>query len=177
MIAGVRDPTSTSSKALESLPHGEGSKVILVKIESISETDAKAAVELLKSKHQITKLDVVIANAGISNYYGKVGVTPLKEFTEHYQVNTLGPVILFQAVLPLLDAASTPKFVIISTEAASLASLEHIPLEHAAYGSSKVAANFVAKKIHVEYPNIIAFPLNPGWLQTDVGSSTSQSNG
>ena len=120
---------------------------------------------------------MVIANAGISNYYGKVGVTPLKEFTEHYQVNTLGPVILFQAVLPLLNAASSPKFVIISTEAASLASLEHIPLEHAAYGSSKVAVNFVAKKIHVEYPNIIAFPLNPGWLQTDVCSSTFQSNG
>jgi len=58
VIGGVRDPNSKTSQALLQLPKGKDSKLIIVKIENTSETDASAAVELLKSKHGITALDV-----------------------------------------------------------------------------------------------------------------------
>jgi norsolorinic acid ketoreductase len=101
LIAGVRDPTNAFSKALLTLPHGKNSKVILVKIDSLSETDALTAVSTPKSEHQVTKLDIVIANAGIANYFGRARVTPIKEMISHYQVNVIGPLLLFQATAEL----------------------------------------------------------------------------
>jgi norsolorinic acid ketoreductase len=91
VIAGLRDPSSASSKALHDLPHGKGSKVILVKIDSASETDALSAIDTVKTDHMVTKLDVVIANAGISNYFGKAAVTPAKQMFDHFRINSVGP--------------------------------------------------------------------------------------
>jgi norsolorinic acid ketoreductase len=101
LIAGVRDPTNAFSKALLTLPHGKNSKVILVKIDSLSETDALTAVSTPKSEHQVTKLDIVIANAGIANYFGRARVTPIKEMIPHYQINVIRPLLLFQATAEL----------------------------------------------------------------------------
>ena len=71
VIAAIRDPNSSSSQALHSLPTGDGSQLILVKLESGSETDAKNAVETLRSNN-ISKLDVVMANAGIGKDFSTV---------------------------------------------------------------------------------------------------------
>ena len=168
VIAGLRDPTSPSSKALNDLPHGKSSKVILVKIDSAVETDALTAIHTLNSEHSISKLDVVIANAGISSYFGKATVTPAEEMLSHFKINTVAPLLLFQATFPLLNAAPMPKFVVITSGAGSISNMGSLPVENTAYGSSKAAANFVTRKIHFENPNLIAFPVQPGWLQTDV---------
>jgi norsolorinic acid ketoreductase len=156
---------------LKDLPNGKGSKVILVKIDSASETDALEAIEILKSEYGITKLDVVIANAGISNYFGKAIVTPAEEMLLHFKINAIAPLLLFQATFPLLSNAATPKFITISSGAGSISNMGNLPVENTAYGSSKAAVNFVTRKIHFENPNLISFPVQPGWLQTDVKRS------
>ncbi|KAN0108851.1 aflatoxin biosynthesis ketoreductase-like protein nor-1 [Hyaloscypha variabilis] len=173
LIAGVRDPTSASSKALLALPRGENSKVILVKIDSLSQTDALAAVKTLKVEHNITKLDIVIANAGIANHWGQARVTPAKEMTDHFEVNVVGPLILFQATAELLDAAPAPKFFAISSAIGSISLQANFPLESSAYGTSKIALNFVLARIHFENPKILAAPVHPGWLQTEMGNDAA----
>ncbi|KAF6784873.1 aflatoxin biosynthesis ketoreductase Nor-1 (short-chain dehydrogenase), partial [Colletotrichum musicola] len=60
IVAGVRDPSSEASQALTTLPKADGSRLILVKIDSAVETDPAAAVAELQAKHGITSLDVVI---------------------------------------------------------------------------------------------------------------------
>ncbi|KAJ9602530.1 hypothetical protein H2200_013073 [Cladophialophora chaetospira] len=147
VIAGLRDPSSPSSQDLDTLPKGEDSRVILVKIDSSSETDARAAVETLKSEHGISKLDIVVANAGISNYRSAP------------------------------DAAPTPKFVVLSSGAGSISGVDMLAVENTAYGASKAAVNFVTRRIHYENPNLIAFPINPGWLQTDLGNHAAKGAG
>lgn len=94
---------------------------------------------------------------------------PAKEMFEHFAINTVGPLLLFQACSPLLNASPNAKFVVMSSGAGSLSEMENVKVENTAYGSSKAAVNFVTRKIHFENPNLIAFPINPGWLQTDVG--------
>lgn len=177
LIAGVRDPTNASSKALLDLPHGQDSRVILVKIDSVSQTDALTAVETLKTEHKITKLDIVIANAGIANYFGPARLTPAAEMNEHYQVNVVGPLLLFQATAELLDASPKPKFFAISSAIGSISLQEHFPLESSAYGASKAALNLLLIRIHFENPKILAAPVHPGWLQTDVSVQISLYNG
>ena len=163
MIASVRNPTHPTSLSLQELPKNPSSSLIIVKIDSISETDPKDAIAELRSKHNITSLDVVIANAGISAIWPAVADAKPSDMIEHYRVNAVGIALLFQAVLPLLKASSTtPKFITLGTIAGSIAAQENAPVPNAAYGPSKAALNWITKKIHLEHPDMIAFPLSPG---------------
>jgi norsolorinic acid ketoreductase len=104
----------------------------------------------------------VIASAGISKYYGLASVTPIEEVKEHFEVNTIGPLILFQATYPLLTGSSRPIFVALSTGIGSIGEMGNLPLPATAYGISKVALNYLVRKIHFENPEITAFVISPG---------------
>jgi norsolorinic acid ketoreductase len=120
------------------------------------------------------RFDIVIANAGISAYFGKATETPAKQMTEYFSVNTIGSLLLFQATVSLLHLAERPKFIALSSGAGSIDGMEALKdVQNTAYGASKAALNFVVRKIHFENPGLIAFSVNPGWLQTDVRHSTS----
>ncbi|CZT05530.1 related to ketoreductase [Rhynchosporium agropyri] len=170
VVGAVRDIDSLSSAALHDLPKGHDSRLILLKLDSTSTTDASELVEDLQITHEIKHLDIVIANAGISNYFGKARITPAAEMLSHYTINTLAPLLLFQATAPLLDHGCNPKFVAISSGAGSISGMDELKVENTAYGASKCALNFVIRKIHMENESIVAFPINPGWLRTDLGN-------
>ncbi|CAF1164435.1 unnamed protein product [Rotaria sp. Silwood1] len=168
IYAGVRNPNNANElQKLNSLTKN----IHIVKLESISENDAKAAAEKIEKTSGY--VDVIVANAGISNYYGPLMTTPIKEIRDHYEVNLLGPLILFQALYPLLKKSKSgaPKFVVISTALASIGDMYSVPVT--AYGASKAAVNYVTKKIHQEHEKdgLIAFPLHPGLVQTDMGNA------
>ncbi|KAL4756323.1 SDR family oxidoreductase [Aspergillus foveolatus] len=177
VIAAVRDPRSTASQALYDLPHGPGSKIIVLQIDSTSTTDAFAAVDTLKSKHQITRLDLVITNAGISKYIGKADVTPAEEMLDHFKINSMAPLLLFQATSAPLSLSAKPKFVAMSSGAGSIGLMDKLPVPNTAYGSSKAALNFIMRRIHFENPHLIVFPVNPGWLRTELGNHAARSVG
>jgi norsolorinic acid ketoreductase len=162
VIAGVRDPANAAAKALSNLPTASGTGLIVVKIDSLSETDSQAAVQLLQSEHGIEKLDIVIANAGIAKYAGLACETPIAEMRDHFEVNAIGPLILFQATKPLLERSLLPKFVVTTSRAGSIGDMDFGQLPVTAYGSSKAAVNYIVRKIHFENPNLIAFAIHPG---------------
>ncbi|KAF7967622.1 hypothetical protein HWV62_33637 [Athelia sp. TMB] len=173
VIAAVRNPSSSESVAsLKALPVGAGSKLIFVKIDSLSETDAAAAVKQLQTEHGISALDVVIANSGIANQMGPAIVTPIDEVRAHFEVNAVGPLVLFQATAALLEAAQG-KFFVMSSAMGSVGDMELMPAPNTAYGSSKAAVNFITRKIHFEHPKITAVALTPGWVQTDMGNGAA----
>ncbi|KAJ7694947.1 hypothetical protein B0H16DRAFT_1205458, partial [Mycena metata] len=118
------------------------------------------------------RLDVIIANAGIAHTMGTVASTPLFAFREHWEVNTLGLIALFQAAHTLLLAPPTgaPIFAYISTGSASIA---HVP----AYTSSKAAANFLVKALDGDHPSLIAMAIHPGWVSTEMGNRGATANG
>nr|XP_019048691.1 hypothetical protein I302_02464 [Kwoniella bestiolae CBS 10118]OCF27621.1 hypothetical protein I302_02464 [Kwoniella bestiolae CBS 10118] len=163
VILAVRDLTKA--------PKLEGA--IVVKIDSASTTDAKAAVEELKTKYGIEKLDIVIANAGISAHYALMKELDIAQFQEHYLINAQGPVVLFQAVYPLLKEGS--KFIIVSTTGASNG-VVHYP-NVGTYGASKSAVTYLSRQIHFEEPHITSFAFNPGWLDTEMGKYGAASFG
>jgi len=166
IIAGVRKLTDPTVKSLESLQTGSGSKIIPVVINSTDDSSAQKAIELIKTQHGITKLDIVIANAGISKYYGIAAITPISEVRDHFEVNIVGTIVLFQATWPLLKLSSNPMFVALSTGAASIGDMDTIPIPATAYGMSKVALNYMVRKIHFENPELIAFPISPGYVDS-----------
>ncbi|ERF75989.1 hypothetical protein EPUS_01355 [Endocarpon pusillum Z07020] len=177
VIAGVRNPNDATSKALFGLPKGPGSSIIVVKIDSASETDAASAIKKLQSAHGITALNVVVASAGISKVFPPVSEAKIPDVLEHFSVNVLGIIHLFQAVLPLLNNAKAPKFITMSTSAASLGDMEKRNFPNTPYGTSKAALNYITRKIHFENPKLTAFPLDPGWVQTDMGNDGAKALG
>ncbi|KAJ6507769.1 hypothetical protein C8R47DRAFT_1208805 [Mycena vitilis] len=171
VFAGARDPAGQSLKDLAA----KYSNVHPVKLTSGVVADNEAAIaEIKKTAGQ---LDVIIANAGISNYYGPLATAPLAQFRDHWEVNTLGPVVLFQAAHTLLLASptGTPTFALISSAGASMTSYTH--LSASAYGSSKAAANFLIKVLDAEHPTLIALAISPGWVATEMGNAGAVANG
>ena len=160
VIATVRNPASASN--ISELPTASNSKVIVVKLDSTVHTDAAAIVEEVQSKHGITKLDVVIANAGVSDHYAPAAKSSAEEARRHMNINYVAPLALFGATVPLLEKSSNPRFVGISSGAASIGDLESMPLQCTVYGASKAALNYALRKAHFENPKITIYPLSPG---------------
>ena len=169
VIASVRDPLASDSKALHKLPAADGSKLYVIKIESTSDTQAREAVSSL-SKHDITKIDIVIANAGIFKLaaFQKVADMKTSDLMEHFDVNAAGVVRIFQATLPLLQNSSKPKFMVVSSGVATISGMEHVPFTVSSYGASKAAINFLTRRIHFENENLIAFAVHPGYVDSLV---------
>jgi norsolorinic acid ketoreductase len=180
-IAAVRNLGSKERDTLRRLPSAEGSRFIVVKIDSPNETDASTAMSELRSVHKIESLNVVVANAGISQAWPTVHEAKLEDVRAHFEINVLGIITLFQAVRPLLLVSSRnarpSKFIAMGSTAGWLKNLEQIPFPNAAYGPSKAALHWISKKIHQENLSIAAFPVHPGWGQTELSDAGARANG
>ncbi|RDW85589.1 hypothetical protein BP5796_03914 [Coleophoma crateriformis] len=155
-IAAVRDPAHPTSQALSALPHGANSKLILVKLDSASPTDAANAINTLQTQHNITRLDVVIANAGIAKVQPRVLELQIADLEEHNHVNVAGPVLLFQAALPLMLKARHPS---------SWASAPRRP----DCGDGRA--------MHFEHEELTVFPIDAGFVQTELGNTGANNLG
>jgi len=178
VVAAVRDVES-SKKTLSSVPVGTGSKIVVVKVDSTSATDAANAAKELKSKHGITKVDILVSNAGLLDVND---IKPALEVSadavrKHFEVNTIGPLILAQAFFPLLEAASESKFFVITSTIGSITHLVDYQVPFFAYGVSKAAANYLVRKLSLENPKVITQAFNPGWVQTDMGTGAAKGVG
>ncbi|EAU32672.1 predicted protein [Aspergillus terreus NIH2624] len=166
VIGTVRDISSEKAKELNALSKGPGSGLIIVSLNADNPSSAAEAASEIQTQHHIDHIDVVIANAGICNHWGPVLEMTDSDVLSHFEVNTLGPLRLFKAVAPLLQKASTPKFVYISTLLASIHEIENIPsFTTTAYGMSKVAGNYLVKKIDAENKHLIALSVDPGSMR------------
>lgn len=170
-IAAIRDgPDSAPATALTSLPVGPGSKIVVAKYDASSSTAAQELVEYLETVAKINSLDVVVANAGILKHYGPAKEASAETITEHFQINTLGPILLYQATQPLLNASQqTPKFFVISSSIGSNGLQDAYPLPFLAYGLSKAGVNYAASRIHREEDRIVFVAMQPGWVKTEMG--------
>ncbi|WWD17175.1 hypothetical protein CI109_101613 [Kwoniella shandongensis] len=161
VYATVRDLASPDIRELLALA-GKNSNVRVVKLIAPSEEDSKALAKRIEE--EVGHLDVVIANAAIDGQ-GKIVEASIETFINAFQVNTIGPIVLFRAVHSLLEKSKRPIFADISSISGSITN-GYAPAEQAAYAISKAASNMFVKGISIEHPNIIALALHPGLVKT-----------
>jgi norsolorinic acid ketoreductase len=178
-IAAVRGGLhSGPGKALQSLPTGANSSIIVVDYDATSKASADDMVTELRSTHGIHFIDVVIANAGLLNQWGPVRTVEGKELMDSLVVNTLGPIKLYQATISLLDKAEHPKLFFISSSMGSNALMDqYVASQMIAYNMSKSAVNFAAGRIHREEDHLVVCPVHPGWIATAMGSKAAELRG
>jgi len=163
----------TTGGVLRELVYGTGNNTI----DSTSDTDPFVAVEELKSKHGITKVNVLLSNAGLLDIIAPVLKTPAEQVRKHFEVNTIAPMLLLQASIPLLEESSSPKFLVITSSIGPITNMENVPIPIYAYGVSKGAANYLVRKIAFENPKLVSAAFNPGWVQTDMGNGVAKGVG
>jgi len=175
-IAAIRDgPDSSAAAALTSLPTAKDSKIIVAQYDAGRKTAATDLVAYLTATHNIKSLDIVVANAGILKQYGAAREAAPELIDEHFQINTLAAIILYQATRSLLLAsAQTPKFFVISSSIGSNALQDNYPMEVIAYGLSKAAVNWAASRIHREEDRLVVIAMQPGWIGTAMGSRAAE---
>lgn len=164
VIGSVRDKTSQLAQELQTLPTAPGTRLILVKIESTAPGDPAEAVKDMEAAG-IDHIDVVIANAGgLREIVAPLDSVTAEDITETFQTNALGPLLLFQAVRPLLQKSqAAPKWISISS---AIGSIGLMPTYHShlapAYGISKASLNWLTMAAHCGNPWLIALCINPG---------------
>ncbi|KAF9473666.1 NAD(P)-binding protein [Pholiota conissans] len=165
IYAGGRKPQD--APILSSLASKYPGRIVPIKYVAGDEEGNKAIANEIFAKHG--RVDTLIANAGIANFAGKIHAVPVKSFEDHFSVNVLGPIVLFQAFRDLLKASAQPRFIAITSTAGSI---ELIPtlnsFDLGPYGTSKAALNWVIRKIHFENDWLIAYPQCPGSVDTDM---------
>ena len=163
MIATVRNVNDATTESLRSLPKAESSTLHIQNLDISQPKGAINAIDTLR-KQGIASLDVVIANAGMVTSFETALETKPEDMLPHFDVNCVGQLRLFQACYPLLkkggDGGKAGVFCFISSGIGSIAAME--ALKCLAYGCSKAALNFLARKIHVENTDITSFALHPG---------------
>jgi NAD(P)-dependent dehydrogenase (short-subunit alcohol dehydrogenase family) len=128
----------------------------------------RAAREL---KERITALHVLINNAAIlDTWEGSVLDAKAADLRNTFATNVIGPVLLTQALLPLLEAGKPARVINVSSR---LGSLQEMSDGWAGYGISKAALNAATRKLALalEPRGISVIAASPGWVRTDMGGA------
>ena len=183
VFAGARDPATAAD--LQALASKSSGRLHIVKLASASVDDHAAAIKEIEQT--AGHIDVLVANAGeslcfvvqpvlimlegIARMSGNIATCPLEDFVDQYNVNALGPIVLYRAAYDLLKKAKSPKFFVVSSAAGSISNMFGA-LPNAGYGSSKAAVNFLVKKISFEEEFLTPVALHPGMVSSDMGSDS-----
>ncbi|XP_027759874.1 uncharacterized protein LOC114068159 [Empidonax traillii] len=183
VFAGCRDPKGQRAQELQKLASKHPNLVILP-LEVANPTSIKAAAARVGEHLGGSGLNLLINNAGILKTTTLENET-LKGTTEVYTTNTVGPLLMGQAFLPLLKKAaqgspgsglscSKAAIVNMSSAAGSITNPFVWELMHVtSYRCSKAALNMLTRCQSLAYKEhgILCVALHPGWVQTDMGSS------
>lgn len=138
---------------------------------------SQTSIEDCKAKicSDITVLDVLVNNAGISNKDHPDDLasgTDLTEFNQIMHTNVTAVLSMTQAFLPVLLKSAEPRVINISS---GLGSLKSSPrYSTTSYQCSKAALNMLTKCFADDVKAATFVAIHPGWVQTDMGSSKNR---
>ncbi|TVY73125.1 putative oxidoreductase [Lachnellula suecica] len=178
------DPTNTvfglvrSKAAVEAKVAAEigRSNIHIIEADTTDPAALKKAAQLVSSKTNGT-LDYLIANAALQAKTCLVGFDTLAQdplaleadLISHFRINTIGPIHLFNAFIPLILAGKTKKVIAISTGAADTEmTLKPDMYQATAYSITKAALNMAVAKFSAVYreTGVLFMAICPGAVDT-----------
>jgi NAD(P)-dependent dehydrogenase (short-subunit alcohol dehydrogenase family) len=133
-----------------------------------SEKDIRALVDWLAASHG--RCDILVNNAGIvaDPRGSRVLDSKLATYRETLDTNLLGPLLLAQALVPLMKKNRYGRIVNISSGQGQLADMG---VGTPAYRISKTALNALTRTLAAELQGsgILVNSACPGWVRTDMG--------
>ena len=163
VIACCREPDS--AKALQELA---GSADDRLTVRELDVTDADAIAELPRD---LPAIDVLINNAGIAAAEEAFGEFEAGTMTRVLFVNSVAPMLVTQALTPLLEhEGKEPKVVCITSGLGSISRADGLTFG-LSYGMSKAALNMGVKKLASELKRrgVAIVALHPRGVETEMG--------
>ncbi|KAL7792067.1 hypothetical protein V8C37DRAFT_136213 [Trichoderma ceciliae] len=127
--------------------------------------------DLFEKINKISFLDILVANAGYLPTPGKLDTTETSEWWKGYEINVLGTYLLGKYFLNQSQPLrGKPVFVGVNTGAAHFGPATG-PMS--GYASSKLATASVVEFLQAENPNIKAFNVSPGVVQSEMSEKAN----
>ncbi|XP_031553207.1 uncharacterized protein LOC116290338 [Actinia tenebrosa] len=177
IFATCRDLNAKSCEELKQLA-SENSNVCLVELDVTEFERIKGVAQEVSDKLQGKGLNVLLNNAGIIFREPSIEDVTVEMMVDHYKVNTVAPLMITQAFLPLLKKAATDpeeksyiKAAVLNMSSLVGSLTNYKKGVRYPYRASKSALNSVTKSMSVDLKpfGIISVVLDPGWVRTDMG--------
>lgn len=162
VVAIAREPAIAGLESeLAETPKGDGSTFHTFALDAATVPAPGELRDRFISKTGLTRVDILIANAGMATSMVPTLETTAEELQTHFAVNATAPLVLFQALWPLMKASPSPKLFNVSS---SVGSIEISELPGGAYGPSKAALNWITRRLHAEHEKdgLVSVAVHPG---------------
>jgi NAD(P)-dependent dehydrogenase (short-subunit alcohol dehydrogenase family) len=173
VVLGARDPHK-GTEACSRL-QGEGLDVHFELLDVIDEKSIKKAIENIRT--QLGRLDILVNNAGIM-IDGQEDARNVNQETiqKTLQTNVMGPLMLCQRCIPLMQAGGYGRIVNMASRLGSLTDMAdpgsvYAGVRTPAYRLSKAGLNCITTLLakEVRDDNILINSACPGWVRTAMG--------
>jgi NAD(P)-dependent dehydrogenase (short-subunit alcohol dehydrogenase family) len=147
-------------------------KALKVRVEQLDVTDT-ASVQALAARLEGVPIALLVNNAGVGGQRpDSFENTNFDEVAKTFDVNSLGPMRVTQALLPNLEAGEDKTVVQISS---TMGSIEQNRGGYYGYRASKAALNMFNKSLSAElgqrgYTCVV---MHPGWVKTRMGGAAA----
>ncbi len=153
----------------------QGVRIEAVRLDVTSATDISALAQHIVQLYG--RLDVLINNAGImidgdDGKSASIRDADIGRVEQTFKANTLGPIMLINAMLPLMERVADARIVNISS---GMGQLSDMGGSYPGYRISKTALNAMTR-IYAAELDPGQFSINalcPGWVRTDMGGSNA----
>jgi len=132
----------------------------------------RSIAELARETTDLTDaLDLLINNGGVLVSGERYGELAAKTFAETFTTNVIGPLLLTQALTPLLTRGQSPTVVNLSSDLGSLSKTTGFYTP--SYAVSKAGLNMVTRLLaaQLDEAGVGVISVNPGWVKTDMGGA------
>ena len=177
VVATARQPKAADE--LDKLVSTSGGRGTVVRLDVGDPAEVAAAA--LQVGERFEAVDLLVNNAGVWAAPGepdRVSAGALAELRpepvlEVLRINAVGPILVTQALAPLLAAAGRATVVNLSSGLGSLAGATS--RGNLAYGMSKAALNMLTRHLAAELrrQGTIVVSMSPGWVATDMGGPSA----
>ncbi len=166
VFAGTRQGNKEELLGLKGI-YGEKLELITLEVDStVSVNEAAAAVKKLTDH-----IDIIINSAAIhaDSSFDILEETNLDDCLPVYNINSVGPLRVVKAFLPLLKKSTGAVIYNISSESGSISMAKRV--KEFDYCMSKAALNMAVKLLsnYLKEDKIPVFAIQPGWMRTDMG--------
>jgi NAD(P)-dependent dehydrogenase (short-subunit alcohol dehydrogenase family) len=155
----------------------------LIQLDVRDEAKIQEAVNFVAEKTEGAGLNLLLNNSGVLGSRGGLQDQSKQDMMDTYEINTVAPVLIAKAFLPLLEKASKSSggppgigraaIVNITSQMGSIA--DNGSGGYYGYRNSKAALNIstVSMSKDLASSKIIAVVIHPGWVKTDMGGQSA----
>jgi NAD(P)-dependent dehydrogenase (short-subunit alcohol dehydrogenase family) len=169
VLACCRDPAQ--ARELDALAAAHGGQL---RVHALDVADAAAIAALPAAAADfLQRIDLLVNNAGVLVSGERFGNVEAEALAQSFAVNASAPLLITQALAPLLALGNKPRVLCITSQLGSIAQASGF--RTISYAMSKAALNMAVKRLAAELSprGIVVLAVHPGWIKTAMGGKSA----